>query len=112
MAELAAMTKGLHFIYIEKGFHVALAGFELATQPNLVLDSCSFVSISQVMAHIYTSLSKVFKKKERDEQWEKNQGDRGWGRKANSGHKVFMLSLCSRLQESGPQAVQHSCNGT
>lgn len=31
MAELAALTKGLHFIYIEKGFRVALAGFELAT---------------------------------------------------------------------------------
>lgn len=63
MAELAAMTKGLHFIYTERGFHVALAGFELATQASLV-------SISQVMAHTYTSLSKVFKKekRERDEQ--------------------------------------------
>lgn len=63
MAELAAITKGLHFIYVEKGFHVALAGFELPTYPSLVWDSCSFVSISQVMAfHAYTSLSEAFKK--------------------------------------------------
>lgn len=56
------------------------------------------------MAYAYTSFSIAFKEEneERDEKWEKKQGDRGGGRKTSSGLKVFMLPLCGSFQESGP----------